>query len=229
MKAQITKNQTIEIIDHEGSPEFTEIFGGLGWADPQGSDHFASNWFVAIGVEPDQTFTVTIEESGNLTTLANALIPIKDNLFMKKLFVNTSEFAMLKTMRAVDGLFSYEIVGRHANLPIWKNEERTWPSFRSRSTVVSVFPVRPEIIAAPQIGLDLIHNLSERNRFKIRHECPRSSWIFRQRAPYTNLFRHPLFQAIVHSIYSFAPGLAQNAQESLPTSGPKLPRFGASS
>ena len=226
MKANLTQNRAVVFADHEGSPEFREIFGGLGWADPQGRDHFASNWFVAIGVQFDETFTVILEESGTLSVLSDTLVETKDRLYLRKLFVNVSDPALTKSLKNIDGLFSYEIIGRHHNIPVWKHPEESWRSFRSRSHVAQLIPVRNEIISTPQIGLDLIHSLTQRNRFEIRHSCPRSSWLFRQTAPYTNLFRHPLFQAIVHSIYTFNPTSGDTALQTNQPTIPRLPRLG---
>lgn len=227
MKA-IESNGYIRISDLEGSPDFLEIFGGLGWADAQGTDHFATNWFAVIGVEPDETFTVILEESGSISSLAQSMIAAKDNLYVKRIYADTNNTAMVRNLKSFDGLFSYEIIGRHHNVPVWKTDQSHWPTFKSRSHVAALTPVKPEIITTPQLGLDLIHYLSDRNRFRIRHSCPRSSWLFRQKPPFTNLFRHPLFHAVVQSIYTFIPASSESHQSTTVSTSPKLPKFGFS-
>lgn len=228
MKATLDNNGAILITDHEGSPRFRHIFGGLGWADPQGADHFAANWVAVIGVQFDNTFTVLAEFSGHLSVIADRLVTFKDDLFMTTIFSNTAETALVKNLKAIDGLFSYGIIGRHHNVPVWKNPESTWSSFRARSHVAALVPTRPEIVATPQLGLDLINYLSQQNRFEIRHTCPRSSWLFRQRPPYTMVFRHPLYHSIVDSIYTYSPAFHVTSTATHPSTIPRLNKFGAS-
>ena len=197
-----TTGKIDEWVPAPNAPKMKGFCSGAAWRNTAEQDHYALNWLVAVGESELGQYIVSEEYSGSIHDIGKQLINSKDRLNIGYLFVEDSSDDNVAALCSMEGLTFY---GRHTTIhgeDRWVSPDNRFAYFRSRDTIVNIGSVSPEISGDLASGFEFLHHLRKTKRLAWRTDCAMTDWVFRQKAPFDNVLKHPLTKAVIYCIMS---------------------------
>lgn len=206
MKAyKLAKTDLLELRDDdskrvEDSVLFKRFAGGIAWANLTEPDPYSRNWGVIVGEREDSLYTFFTEFSGDRATLADKMIEWKDRLLCSRFYASDEDEQSLLDLRKVDGLTHYKSHKDITDRKVYDHQGEHWPYFRGRENVASIIPVGLDVRGNLWSGHELVKQLVNTKKAKVRWDCIIFESLIYQNPPYDRILAHPCMQAAIYAV-----------------------------
>jgi hypothetical protein len=145
--------------------------------------------------------------AGDLTDLAEQLVNIKDQLFLKELLVPQGQDDHVRFLRDIDGLTSYWILGiRETSIGTeiidYATPDDYWPFFKTRNNVLAISKTSNRIIDEYSTHLNHLVRLRREDRLLVaERRCPEV--VLALGLKYEDLLISPMVQAVLQAVTTF--------------------------
>jgi hypothetical protein len=183
----------------EDAPKIKEIAGAFGWLDLAAKDDMASiPWFLSGVLFVDGRIMIAAEVYGPLYDCAQRAIPIKDDLFVDRVYVDDTETQLCWFLKKeVDGLFEYQ---KHKepdvfDRPRYVSPPKTWTTFRGRNRIARLTPIPEVDLVNFMGGYDRLVDDAARGRTGYHPDVPELQKVLRRKPG--EIVNHPAVKALV--------------------------------
>lgn len=185
--------------------QWRHFLGAFGWLDPGGEGYQTKHCLLVGGQLWDGRYVVAEEYLGTLNEILEAAVDAKDRLYIKGIWGDHTDKAIMQQVWAHEGLTTYNPLSVKPDTGLVTYAEplpaKRWPNFRNHKTLCSVCSVPVAERASTEAGLARVDRFNVAGRFHWTPSCQTVANIMGER-DISRLLNDPVAKAMTYLVWA---------------------------